>query len=447
MSDTTATPTSRSVAADALLEFESKWEYADELLSRHLTASPLRGSDRSLAADLFWGSIRWRGRLDAVLAPVFHGDFSRSHPLIRVLLRMGVYQLFCADRIPDHATVSQTVQIAVDRLGKSAAGLINAILRRLARERDRWNALPETADEISQLSFIYSHPKWIIRNLLDRFSADEVKSALEANNSRAPLTVCTTKGKMTESELESYLDGRSLKYEPSRYLKGYYRLTTQTLSHLQPLLDAGKVTVQDESAGLAVELLTPEPGERVLDMCAAPGGKTIAVYGRMQWEGHLTAADDTEGRISLLRTNLERVGAREVDVRMADGRTLQADPFDRILVDAPCSSLGLLRKRPDVRWRRKSRHLPPHQKLQRELLDHAADLLKPDGVMVYSTCTILPSENQEVVNSFLKSHPEFHKEDARGFVPETVVNSHGDLETFTHVHGTDGSFAVRLRRA
>ena len=295
---TTPSPiTSRGVAADALAEIESDSEFADEVISRHLTESGLRGSDRALAADLFWGCIRWRGRLDAVVAPAFHGDYGRAQPLIRVLLRMGAYQLFCQDRIPDHAAVSQTVEIAVNRLNKSAAGLINAILRRLARERERWSTPPEGADELGQLAFFHSHPRWIVRELMSRFGDDEVVKVLEANNTRVPLTVCVNRLRWTDDEFVKFLRSRALRYEPSALIDGYYRLSTSALFQLQPLLDEGKITVQDESAGLAVELLAPEPGERVLDLCAAPGGKLLAIYQKMQGEGQIVAVDISEERI------------------------------------------------------------------------------------------------------------------------------------------------------
>lgn len=438
---------SRGVAADALVELETGSEFADSLIAKHLTNSGLRGSDRALAADLFWGSIRWRGRLDALIAPVFHGDYFRSQPLLRVLLRMGAYQLFCQDRIPDHAAVSQTVEIAVKHLNKSAAGLVNAILRRLARERERWDTPPESADDLGKLSFFHTHPRWIVRELELRFGLEQLPHVLETNNGRSPLSVCVNRLAWSKDEFELFLKSRALRFEPSALLDGYYRLSTSALFQLQSLLDAGKITVQDESAGLAVELLAPQPGERVLDLCAAPGGKLLSIIQRMNGTGEIVAVDVDEQRVQVLLENLARIAFEQAVVHVADGGSFSAPEFDRVLADVPCSGMGLLRKHPDVRWRRKSHHLTAQRKQQLELLTHAAELVKPGGVLVYSTCSILPSENHEIVNAFLKTFPEFHKEDARGFVPETVVGEHGDVETFTHVHDTDGAYAARLRRS
>jgi len=439
--------TSRGVAADALVEIEGGADFADDVIGRHLSSSALRGSDRALAADIFWGSIRWRGRLDSVIVPVFHGDFSRAQPLIRVLLRLGAYQLFCQDRIPDHAAVSQTVEIAVNRLNKSAAGLVNAILRRLARERECWTTPPEGADELGRLAFLYSHPRWIIRELSRQFDESELVRALESHNRRAPLTVAVNRLRWSDDEFLHFLRSRALCFEPCALLSGYYNLSTSSLSQIQSLLDEGRVTVHDVSAGLAAELLTAESGSRVLDLCAAPGGKLLSIYQRMQGQGQIVAVEISEERAALLRENLSRVGAESVEMHAADARAFTAEPFDAVLADVPCSGLGLLRKHPDVRWRRKSHHLPLQHKLQAEILAHAAELVKPGGVMVYSTCSILPSENSEIVNVFLKSFPEFHKEDARGFLPDAVINEHGDLEMYTHRHDTDGAYAVRLRRS
>jgi 16S rRNA (cytosine967-C5)-methyltransferase len=438
---------SRAVAVDALLEFESGAEYADELLSRHLTASQLRGSDRALAADLFWGVIRWRGRLDGVVTPVFHGDYQKANPLIRVLLRLGTYQLYVQERIPDHAAVSQTVEIAVQRLGKSAAGLINAILRRLARERERWNILEADTDDIGKLAFFHSHPRWIVKQLVDQFGEAAAEQALERNNTRAPLTIRVNLQRSSLEEITARLKERGIVAEVSPLIPNYLRLHQTPLHLIQPLIDRGLVNVQDESAGLVVDLLSPEPGDHVFDACAAPGGKTLAIADRLAGTGTVLAGDIAPDRIELLKENVARHGLSNVEIREQDARELSGVYFDKVLADVPCSALGLLRRQPDVRWRRRSHHLPAQHRLQLELLTKAAELVKPGGVLVYSTCSMLPSENLDIVNQFLHQFPEFHKEDARGFVPEAVVTEHGDMATFTHVHDTDGAYGARMRRA
>lgn len=445
MPSVTTASSARVVAADALTELEKTEDYADEVLSKYLSASQLRGVDRALAADLYWGTIRWRGRLDSILTPVFNGDFRKANPVAQILLRMGAYQLYGQDRIPDHAAVSQTVELAILRLGRKAGGLTNAILRRLARERERWNTPPEGADEMARLSFLYSMPRWIVRELVERFGHEEAERALDVGNHRAPISIFLMDSQWAAS-LEKELDDHEIRWEHSPFLDGYYRLYAPSFPVIQPWLDEGKITVQDESAGLAATLLDPARGERILDLCAAPGGKTLATWRKMGGTGSITAVDVDGSRLRRLRENLNRVGAENVTVIESDASKFSDEKFDRVLADVPCSATGLLRKLPDLRWRRKSHHVGLQHALQHEILDRAAELVKPGGVLVYSTCSILASENIEIVHSFLKSHPEFQREDARGFLPESVVSEHGDLETFTHIHETDGAFAARLRR-
>lgn len=295
------------------------------------------------------------------------------------------------------------------------------------------------------MSFLYSTPRWIVRELVERFGLEEAERALDVANHRPPITVFLMNLDGAE-DFERELDEHEVKWEHSPFLDGYYRLHAPSFPLVQGWLDEGKVSVQDESAGLAAALLDPAPGEKVLDLCAAPGGKTLAIWRKMRGQGSLTAVDVDSHRLQRLQENLVRVGATEVQVIQADATTFAGEQYDRVIADVPCSATGLLRKQPDLRWRRKSHHIGLQHALQHEILDHAAELVKPGGVLVYSTCSILPSENVEIVQAFLKTHPDFLREDARGFLTESVVGGHGDLETFTHIHETDGAFATRLRR-
>lgn len=436
----------RRIAVEALLDYERRSEFADELLSRQLDQSGLRGAERALAADLYWGTIRWKGRLDAVIQSTFVGDYHKSHPLIRVLLRLGTYQLYVQDRIPDHAAVSQTVEIAVNRMGRAPAGLVNAILRKLARERERWEQIDPAQDDATRRAFLYSHPRWIVKQLTSIFGPDVVDSALEANNRRALLSVRMNGAPNTHHDLRGALREHGIRFQPSRLLPNYFRTGPGSITKLAPLLETGELTVQDESSGLVVELLAPEPGDSVLDLCAAPGGKTLAIFDKLREHGHIVANDISESRMALVQSNLQRMHAELVETTTFDAREFPDRKFDKVLVDAPCSALGLLRRQPDVRWRRKSDHIERQVHEQIEILRRAAELVNIGGVLVYSTCSILPVENHGIAMQFLKEFPEFQREDARGFVSESVITEHGDLQTYTHVHDCDGAYAVRLRR-
>jgi 16S rRNA (cytosine967-C5)-methyltransferase len=439
-------PTARSVALDALLAVATQRDFADELLGKALSESSLRGSDRALAADIFWGTLRWRGRLDGVIAAIFHGDYRRANPTLKYLLRIGTYQLFVLDRIPDHAAVSQTVEIAIERLGKSAGGLVNAVLRRLARERERWDTPPEGADDVVTLSFRTSHPRWIVRQLIRQLGPEEAQHALEANNERAPLTVHANPLKMETEALETRLAERRFSFEKSSLIEGYFRLESPAFFGIQELVSHGRVVIQDESAGLVTLVLDPQPGEIILDLCAAPGGKTAHIFTRTQGAATIVAVESDPIRAERLKENLARWGMEGVDVRVQDGREPLDQTFDRVLVDTPCSGLGLLRRNPDVRWRRRPEHLDAQRTLQVQLIHAGARCVKPGGTLVYSTCTIMPRENVRVVESFLRRRPDFERESVSPFVPAEVVDEHGDMQTWTHRHGTDGAYAARLKR-
>ena len=439
-------PSARSVALDGLLTAASQTAFAGEILARTLDDSSLRGSDRALAAEIFWGTQRWRGRLDGVIAAIFHGDYRRANPTLKFLLRIGVYQLFILDRVPDHAAVSQTVEIAIERLGKSAGGLVNAILRRLARERERWDTLPKGADEFSKLSFQTSHPRWIIRQLVRMLGTEEAVHALEANNEHTSLTLRVNPIKMNAQALEETLTERHIHFQKSQLLDGYFRLETPSFSSIHDLVNEGKVAIQDESAGLATLVLDPQPGEMILDLCAAPGGKTAHIFERTEGKAHIVAVDPDPVRADTLKENLTRLGMEGVDVRVQDGREPLEEAFDRVLVDVPCSSVGLLRRHPDIRWRRRPEHLEAQQALQEQLIRAAARCLKPGGILVYSTCSILPRENIHVVESFLRRSEEFERESVKPFVPANVVSDAEDMQTWTHRHGTDGAYAARMKQ-
>lgn len=440
------TPPTRAVALDALVEVTAQREYADDVLSKALTESSLQGANRALAAEIFWGTLRWRGRLDGIIAPIFHGDYRRANLTLKYLLRIGAYQIFLLDRVPDHAAVSQTVEIAIQRLGKASGGLVNAILRRLARERERWETLPEGADDFAQLAFRTSHPHWIVRQLIRQLGRDEAVHALEANNDRPPLTLRANPAKMSTEALEEALTDRNIRFEQSHLLDGYFRLETPVFSSVQNLINEGKVVVQDESAGLVTLILDPQPGESILDLCAAPGGKTAHIFTRTEGNAHIVAVEPDVNRAQRLQENLTRLGMESVEVRIQDGRDPLSETFDRVLVDVPCSSLGLLRRNPDIRWLRRPEHLEAQRALQVQLIGAAARYVKPGGVLVYSTCSILPRENGRVVEYLLRHHLDFEQENVGAFVPAEVVDERGNMQTWTHRHGTDGAFAARLKR-
>ncbi len=282
---------------------------------------------------------------------------------------------------------------------------------------------------------------------MQRFDREELEKLLATNNEVPGLTLRINKMKVNPAEFLSLLDKQNVPYQGSAFID--YFVKVRSLSGISQLniFQSGFFSIQDESAALPVLLLEPRPGERVIDMCAAPGGKTTFIAELMQNQGEILAVDKYESKLNLIRMSCERLGITNVRLTVADSTELETEPVDKIIVDAPCSGLGVLRKKPDIKWKRQQSDITRLAKRQRSLLDNAARLLKPGGILVYSTCTTEPEENAEVVKAFLKDHPEFTADDASRFVNKSLVSPDGFVETFPHRHHIDGSFAARLVKA
>jgi 16S rRNA (cytosine967-C5)-methyltransferase len=301
-------------------------------------------------------------------------------------------------------------------------------------------------DHAQYLSVVYSHPHWIVKRWLARFGFDETKSLLSANNERPDLSLRINRSKVEPGEFLRMLDMQKIQYTGSGHNDFFVHVRGLTRIGQMDLFRQGFFTIQDESAILPCLLLDPRPGERVIDMCAAPGGKTTAIGEMMHNEGEILAVDKYEAKLNLLSSSCERLGIRNVKLVAVDAATMDAEQADRVLLDAPCSGLGVLTKKPDIKWKRDISDILKLAELQHDLLENAARLVKPEGVLVYSTCTTEPEENQDQVQRMLQRHPEFVLEDARHYVASSLVTPEGYVETRRHRDGMDGSFAVRFRK-
>lgn len=391
------------------------------------------------------GITRWKRRLDFILSSYYKGEYDKLEPVIVQLLRLGAYDLLYLST-PPHAAIHETVELAKSGIRPGAGGLVNGILRSVDRNRDQ---LPTPRKKIRAhaLGVAHSHPNWMVYRWLKRFPED-IEALLEWNNTRPHYAVRINTRQQDVATFIGKLDEAGVEWEPGRYLEDFVRV-----SKLQPLvrqgwLRDGLCAVQDESSGLIVRLLDPQPGETIVDACAAPGGKTMYIASLMNGEGKLLAFDVQAERLTMLAQVKDRFDAGWVETRVEDLRKVSQLPqADRVLLDAPCSGLGVLAKRADLRWKRTLDDIKKITDLQVELLDAAASFVKPGGLLVYSTCTIAPEENEEQVKAFLKRHPAFEVESAAGILPEAVVSRRGYLATIPHRHKMDGVFGVRLRQA
>ena len=424
----------RQIAARVLSQRLTSGEFTENLLETALATARLSPADRGLCHELVCGIVRWQKTLDALIAR--KTDPAREQrPALKNLLRLGLYQIFWLDRIPPHAAVHETVELAKQSGYGHQAGFINAVLRGYLREADEIKKI--LADmKISQPALGWSHPEWLVEKWRKNFGEDKTRQLLEWNNT-PPKTFArvnilkTDAGKLVERWREENVEydfctrdwtGENLAFE----LKAH-----PPLNSLGSLRD-GWFYLQDPSTLLAPVLLAPQAGENILDACAAPGGKTTFIAQLMNNEGKITASDIEPNRLKLVRENCARLGVSNVQMPLPAFINPQSAPlFDRILIDAPCSNTGVMRRRVDLRWRISEAEISRLQKTQLELLNQAVPKLKPGGFIVYSTCSLEPEENSETVKQFLTAHQNFTLESERQLLP--------------FADGVDGAYVAKLK--
>jgi 16S rRNA (cytosine967-C5)-methyltransferase len=413
----------------------------------HKFPSALNQVERRRATEYIGGITRNRRWLDFVIDH-WAKTASMIQPVVRQVLRIGTYELIILDR-PPHAVVNASVEQAKRRMkGRRSSGFVNAILRQIERNRDAI-PIPDSGSKINDLAIQYSHPTWMVERWMARFGRVGTIHLLEWNNSRPSFGLRINRLVTDTQKFGSKLDSLDIDWSPSEYLEDY--VVVQSLQQLvtSELIDNGEFAVQDESAGLVVDILDPQPGEFIVDACAAPGGKTIRAAMLMQNEGRVLAVDPNNKRLSMAADAASRHGLSNIEFQPGSFLDLEVTPSrrpDRILLDVPCSGLGVLARRPDLRWRQELQNLDQLTRLQDQLLDKAALLLKPGGTLTYATCTIAPEENHMRVKAFLKRHKEFHAVPVTGFVTDSVVDQGGYLATLPNVHHIDGAFAARMTK-
>jgi 16S rRNA (cytosine967-C5)-methyltransferase len=433
--------------------------FANIALHHALARSTLSVADRALATQLVYGTLRWRGRIDYLLTQVVDRKLETLEPMVVSNLRLGAYQILFCDNIPTATAVDQAVHCTRALGPEKASGLVNASLRRLGREHARI-PLPELdKDPLGHLVHALSIPQWVAEGWIDLYGPEQAAALAEISNQPPPLTVRPNRLRTSSDTLLEELRERFPEAMRCLYASDGLILGRQGDAGREPAFLDGRFTVQDEGSQLVVDLLDPQPGEAILDTCAAPGTKTTAIAERMQDSGTVLAIDKHTGRLGLVARATRRLGLESIRTLARDA-TLSLDDllegsislpngaFDRILVDAPCTGLGTLRRHPDARWRIQPEDCHELQTLQLALLERSATVLRPGGVLVYSTCTLRPDENENLVQRFLKQNPNFRMVSTET-LPATlapVLDPEGFLRCLPQIHDTDGFFAARMER-
>jgi 16S rRNA (cytosine967-C5)-methyltransferase len=411
------------------------------------------GRDRALAGEIASGTLRWQGAFDRIIGDAAKRPLPRLDPEVADVLRLSIFQLLHLERVPASAVVNDAVSLT-RRAGKgSAASLVNAVLRRVSRQRDRLPLPVRPPDLVNRdealeyLSVTLSHPRWLVARWLDRHGFDAAESWARFNNQPAPLTIRVNHLRTTTEALLTELANHGVTATPGRFAPDALVITHGN-PLMTPLASAGAFVVQDEASQLVPLLTDVRAGERVLDACASPGGKATAMAGAMNDRGLLVATDLRGGRVDLLARTIQGAGTTSIRIVRADiQRALPFHAvFDCVLLDAPCSGLGTIRRDPDVKWRRNEEDLAPLAAAQLAMLDEVSQVVREAGRIVYSTCSSEPEENEEVIARFLSSHPGFRLR-SPATVPASaasLIDASGYFRTLPFRDGLEAFFAAIL---
>jgi 16S rRNA (cytosine967-C5)-methyltransferase len=443
----------RGFAVEILNRIDEAAAYAEPLLDATLSGMALANPhDRGLLTELVYGTLRMRGRLDWIIGQLFRGDAATLETGVRNILRTGIYQLWYTDRIPPFAAVNEAVGIA-RKTCPAASGLVNALLRAALRKQDAI-AWPDMAkDPGKAISVIHSHPRWLVERWLDEFGIDETIAICRANNAVPPLALRVNSLKASREQAAAALAQEGLSVEPTAFSPDGLLLVSPAASLRETASwRKGLIRIQDEASQLIARLVAPKPGESLLDLCAGTGGKTLHLAALMENRGNLMAVDHQPEKLRLLREEAGRLGVTIVETQTADAIAVPPETFrgffDRVLLDAPCSGLGTLRRNPEIRWRLIPKDLNKCIQFQKLLLASAADCVRPGGRLVYSVCTVTPEENEAVIEDLLNGRTDFSliKPPIAGGIPPEIIDPAGFFRSFPHRHGTDGFFGALLIR-
>jgi len=452
LADPAAGADPRAFAWHALERIEAG-EFSDAVVGKGLAGSRLAGRDRALATRLVYGTLAWQGYLDHVLAAFSSRPIAAIDPPVRTLLRLALFQICRLDRVPTFAAVNTAVSLCKHRHQRSA-GFVNALLRRASTA---WQDVPIPAaatDLAGHLAIRLSHPRWLVERWLLTYGADDTEALLAANNEVAPTIVRVNRLHGDRDALLSRWQAAGVSAATTPFSKLGIHLDGEADAERLPGYAEGHFAFQGEASQLVGELVGAIPGEHVLDLCAAPGGKACQLAETMENRGRVTAIDISPGGIERLRREALRLGVTNIDAVVADAATWQpADGtvYDRVLVDAPCTGFGTLRQHPEIRWRRSDADVARNAELQAQLLRRAALHVRPGGTVVYATCTLGREENEDVVRAVcadgLLQIAQIAPQQGECPSHMALVADDGCLRTFPHRHGLDGFFAARLLRS
>lgn len=439
--------TAREVALEVIDKVHRSQSYANLLLPKVLTKEKLSVQDTALVTELVYGTLRAQGTLDWILAKFSTQPVNKIPGKALDILRLGIYQLFYLEKVPSHAAVNESVELAKKSTHAGMVKFVNAVLREISRKRAEVRPPDLQEDSVAYLSVVNSHPVWLVKKWIDELGFEETQALTKADNLRPKLCIRANTLKISPGNLIVDLRKKGIQADASFFVPEAVVVQSPGDITGWPEFNEGLFTVQGEASMLVSYVVNAKRGETILDLCAAPGGKATHLAQMMRNEGKIIAIDINAKRLALINKAAKRLGIGIIETVQADVTELSSEMVpqaDKVLVDAPCSGLGVLAKRPDARWRKKPEQIKELVMLQRKLLDSAAKFVRSGGALIYSTCTISKDENQDVVESFLTKHREFEIEDVSVYLPGRIKPKESWAQFYPHRNGLDGIFVARM---
>lgn len=439
----------REIALQIINDVHHNQAYANVSLARALKKHAVSEQDRRFITELVYGTVKTDGTLAWMIGRYVSRPIEKIAPMMQDILKLGFYQIFFMSKVPPSAACNQSVELAKKYGHVGTVKFINAVLRSAIRNPEKvdFSGLDESSPRY--LALKYYHPEWLIARWLKQFGRETTLRICDFNNQSAALSIRTNTLKTDREKLLEILAAEHAVCARSNWAPEGIVCTEHQGMHSFASLQAGLFQVQDESSMLVAHVLRPEPGEFIIDCCSAPGGKTTHIATLMQNRGRILATDIYAHKLEKVEENAERLGIEIIETKLADALQIgemYPSMADRVLVDAPCSGLGVLRRKPDARWRKDQASLQALPELQLQILKSAANAVKPGGVLVYSTCTIAREENELVVEAFLRETPSFHLERTSDFLPVPSGKNGETVQLLPQDDGVDGFFIARMKR-
>lgn len=439
---------SREVAFKILNEVTDQKAYSNLSINKNIDKT-ISDQDAALIREIVYGTLENKIYIDYVIRSFSTVRLKKILPIVMNILRIGIYQIIFMDRIPDSAAVNESVKLAKKYTHKGSQGFVNGVLRNVSRNKDNISLPDKEKDRVKYLSVKYSHPEWMIERWIENFGFSFTEELVEANNKKPKLNIRTNTLKIDRDSLIEKLESRDLICEKTRYSSdGIIVINPINITETEEFKD-GLFQIQDESSMLVTQIMNPEENSLVVDVCSAPGGKTTHIAQKMNNKGKIIARDIHNHKLKLIDENSERLGIDIIYTENYDALKLDKNLIgkaDYCLVDAPCSGLGLIRRKPDIKWTKTESDIEDIRKLQYEILNVSSKYVKSNGILIYSTCTIERDENINLLNRFLDENNEFKLVDFKFLIDNSddIVKNTGYLELFPNVNNTDGFFIAKM---